>query len=104
VKVIKLVVLIVLSVCILSAGVMFAIYNTDRITLDFIFFKTPEASVGIWLVFSAIFGTLVGFFINGLTIWGLKTRLRSKSKRLEAANKRLEDAHSSSTELAQKPA
>ena len=103
-KFLKLLVLIVLCVCILGAGLMFALFNTDKITLNFIFFETPEASVGIWLVLSAIFGTLIGFFINSLTIWALKTRLRSKTKRLESANRQLDDLRASKTELKPKAA
>jgi uncharacterized integral membrane protein len=98
VKFLKLLVLIVLCVCILGAGLMFALFNTDKITLDFVFFKTPEASIGIWLVFAAIFGTLIGFFINSLTIWALKTRLRSKSRRLDVANRELDELRSPAKE------
>jgi len=78
-----------LCILILLIGLFFAINNTEKIALDFVFFNTFELSIGIWLVLSLAIGGIIGFSLNAVALVALKTRLRRARKKVEAADKEL---------------
>jgi len=85
---IKILVLL-LCLLILFVGVLFAINNTDKIALDFVFFKTFELSIGMWLVIAMAIGGVIGFLLNSVALIALKARLKRARKKSESADKEL---------------
>lgn len=83
---------ILLLVCVLVAlvGVMFTIHNTEKIAIDLVFLKLPEASLSLWLIAFFVLGGVSGFLLSGFAIVALKTRLMSSRRKVASTTKELE--------------
>lgn len=79
-----------LCLLLLFIGILFTIHNTDKVAIDLIFIKLPQASLSLWLMASFVCGGIVGVVLSSLAILALKTRLRTARRRATQAYRELE--------------
>lgn len=89
-RLLKLLLLVLLCLIILFVGILFTIHNTDKVSIDLVFVKLPQASLSLWLIAAFVCGGLLGVLLSSVAILGLKTRLRSARRRLSAAHRDLD--------------
>ena len=56
-------------------GAMFALENSQQLSVNFILFASPEISVGLWLVLFFSAGTLLGVFASSVIIANYRRKL-----------------------------
>ncbi|MGB0958586.1 MAG: LapA family protein [Litorivicinus sp.] len=79
--------LVVLSVLI---GVMLFLHNATMVSVDLIWFATPEAALAVWLMVFFALGLTLGVSISLVAYLWIRGRtwgLRRKVKRLEASQR-----------------
>jgi len=81
---------IVLGLIVIGVGILFTIHNTDRVSIDLVFFQLPEASLSLWLIATFVLGALCGILLSIVVILSLKTRLRSSQRKVMAFRKELD--------------
>lgn len=81
---------IVLGLIVIGVGILFTIHNTDRVSIDLVFFQLPEASLSLWLIATFVLGALCGILLSIVAILSLKTRLRSSQRKVMAFRKELD--------------
>ena len=56
-------------------GAMFALENSQQLSVNFILFVSPEISVGLWLVVFFSAGTLLGVIASSVIIANYRRKL-----------------------------
>ncbi|MGB2044863.1 MAG: lipopolysaccharide assembly protein LapA domain-containing protein [Porticoccaceae bacterium] len=56
-------------------GAMFALENSQQLSVNFILFTSPEISVGLWLVLFFSAGTLLGVLASSVIIANYRRKL-----------------------------
>lgn len=86
----KLLLLLVLCLIILFAGIMFTVYNTQKVSIDLVLFQLPQASLSLWLIAFFVVGGVLGTILSTIVIVSLKTKLSLARRKIDAANKELD--------------
>ncbi|MFW1677532.1 lipopolysaccharide assembly protein LapA domain-containing protein [Pontibacter sp. JAM-7] len=86
----KTLLVVLLGLCVVLAGILFTVNNTERVVVDLLFFQLPEASLSLWLIASFVVGGFLGAILSGLTIIALRTRLGSVRRRLNHTQQELD--------------
>ena len=53
----------------LAIGAIFAIYNDEQISVNFVFLQASHASIGFWLLLFMFVGVLLGIFSSSLMVF-----------------------------------
>lgn len=64
----------------LAIGAIFAVYNDESISVNFVFVQAAHASLGVWLLLFMFVGVLVGILSSSLMVFRYY-RILLKSKR-----------------------
>ena len=94
-RTIKLILTLVIGLAVLLIGVLFTIHNTDKVSIDLIWFKLPEASLSLWLIGFFVAGTLMGIILTSTRSLLLRARLSAlhrKQRQAEEKLRRIEQA------------
>jgi len=70
-----------LSCCYRSSGRLFAMENSQLISVNFILFSTPTISLGLWLLIFVASGTLLGIFASSVIIANYRRKLNRALKK-----------------------
>jgi putative membrane protein len=73
----------ILLFAIALVGALFALHNKQPISVDFIYFRGPEISLGLWLMLFLMFGALLGVVVSSLMIGSYRRKLGRFKKRDE---------------------
>lgn len=79
-----------LCLAVLLIGIMFTIHNTDKVTIDLVFFQLPEASLSVWLIATFVLGGFFGVLLSVMTVLMLRTRLGSARRKIASTQKELD--------------
>ena len=71
----------ILLFAIALVGALFALNNKQTIGVDFIYFKGPEISLGLWLMLFLMLGGLLGVVVSSLMIGSYRRKLGRFKKR-----------------------
>lgn len=74
---------VILLFAIALVGALFALHNKQPISVDFIYFRGPEISLGLWLMLFLMFGALLGVVVSSLMIGSYRRKLGRFKKRDE---------------------
>jgi putative membrane protein len=85
-----------LCLAVLLIGIMFTIHNTEKVTIDLVFFQLPEASLSLWLIATFVLGGFMGILLSVMSIILLRTRLGSARRRVDNKQKELDQLRVSS--------
>ena len=85
-----------LCLAVLLIGIMFTIHNTEKVTIDLVFFQLPEASLSLWLIATFVLGGFMGILLSVMSIVLLRTRLGSARRRVDNKQKELDQLRVSS--------
>lgn len=85
-----------LCLAVLLIGIMFTIHNTEKVTIDLVFFQLPEASLSLWLIATFVLGGFMGILLSVMSIILLRTRLGSARRRVDIKQKELDQLRVSS--------
>ncbi|MAA70249.1 MAG: hypothetical protein CL679_00825 [Bermanella sp.] len=79
-----------LALLIIGCGIVLNLRNGELVSLDFVFWQSPEISLGIVVVVSLLMGCILGMLIN--SVWLLRVTRKSQKlqKQLDQSIKRLE--------------
>ncbi|MGB1159519.1 MAG: lipopolysaccharide assembly protein LapA domain-containing protein [Porticoccaceae bacterium] len=61
-------------------GALFALRNSQPLSVDFILAHSPELSLGLWLILFLALGALLGLLTSSLMIAGYRRRLARLEK------------------------
>jgi putative membrane protein len=73
----------ILLFAIALVGALFALHNKQPLSVDFVYFRGPEISLGLWLMVFLMLGALLGIIFSSLVV-GTK---RTKSDRFQKRDK-----------------
>ena len=62
-------------------GAMFAMENSQQLSVNFILFNSPEISLGLWLIVFLSVGTLLGILASSLIIASYRRKLARATKK-----------------------
>ena len=62
-------------------GALFAHHNKQPTSVDFIYIRGPEISLGLWLMLFLMFGALVGVVVSSLLVGSYRRKLERFKKR-----------------------
>ena len=62
-------------------GALFAMENSQLISVNFILFSTPTISLGLWLLIFVASGTLLGIFVSSVIIANYRRKLNRALKK-----------------------
>ncbi|MEM5528342.1 LapA family protein [Gammaproteobacteria bacterium AS21] len=85
----KLLLLLVLCLIILFAGIMFTVYNTQKVSIDLVLVQLPQASLSLWLIAFFVAGGVLGTILSTIVIVSLKAKLSLSRRKVDAINKEL---------------
>ena len=68
-------------VAIALVGALFAMENSQLISVNFVVFTTPTASLGLWLLLFVAAGTLLGIVASSLIIANYRRKLNRALKK-----------------------
>ena len=71
----------ILVVAIALVGALFAMENSQLISVNFVVFTTPAASLGLWLLLFVAAGTLLGIVASSLIIANYRGKLNRALKK-----------------------
>ncbi|MGB0669607.1 MAG: lipopolysaccharide assembly protein LapA domain-containing protein [Porticoccaceae bacterium] len=71
----------ILVVAIALVGALFAMENSQLISVNFVVFTTPAASLGLWLLLFVAAGTLLGIVASSLIIANYRRKLNRALKK-----------------------
>ncbi len=57
-----------LCLAVLLLGILFTIHNTEKVSIDLVFFQLPEASVSVWLIATFVLGGFLGVLLSVMTV------------------------------------
>lgn len=86
----KKLILTLLALIVIGIGILFTIHNTQPVSIDLVFFTSPEASLSLWLIAVFVLGGVCGMLLSSLTLVALKTRLRSSRRKEQAFRQELD--------------
>lgn len=87
----------VLTLVLLLIGIMFAIHNTQPVALNFVFFSLPEFSVSFWLILSFFFGGVIGVALSVVMLLQMKARALQLKRKLNQLDSELAKLRQAST-------
>lgn len=73
----------ILLFAIALVGALFALHNKQVMSVDFIYFRGPEISLGLWLMLFLMFGALLGVVVSSLMVGSYRRKLGRFKKRDE---------------------
>lgn len=62
-------------------GALFAMENSQLISVNFILFSAPTISLGLWLLIFVASGTLLGIFVSSVIIANYRRKLNRALKK-----------------------
>ena len=68
-------------VAIALVGAMFAMENSQLVTVNFVVFSSPAISLGLWLLLFLATGTILGIITSSLIIGSYRRKLRRALKK-----------------------
>lgn len=68
---------------VVMVGALFALYNKQPTSVDFIYIRGPEISLGLWLMLFLMFGALLGVVVSSLMVGSYRRKLGRFKKRDE---------------------
>jgi|TARA_B110000285_G_scaffold38703_1_gene41988 uncharacterized integral membrane protein len=71
----------ILVVAIALMGALFAMENSQLVTVNFVVFSSPAISLGLWLLLFLATGTILGIITNSLIIGSYRRKLRRALKK-----------------------
>ena len=81
--------LIILVLALVLFAMLFTLNNQQAVALDFLVYRTPEASVALWLVLSLILGGIVGALAASFAVFRARHGRRKAEKQLHRSEKSL---------------
>ncbi|MCV6611604.1 MAG: LapA family protein [Amphritea sp.] len=93
---VKTLLVLILGIAFLYCGWTFAVLNTELVSINLFFFTLPEASLSVWLMAAFVVGGIAGVLISGLALMTLKLRLQNARRKINAANKELDQLRTGS--------
>ena len=73
----------VIMLVVAMAGAMFALHNNQILSVEFVFIRGPEMSLGLWLILFLAMGALLGIIVSGLMIGSCRRKLVRFKKGIE---------------------
>jgi len=58
----------VIMLVVAMVGAMFALHNDQPLSVDFVLMRSPEISLGLWLILFLAIGALLGIAASGLIV------------------------------------
>ncbi|CAI8287382.1 MAG: Lipopolysaccharide assembly protein A [SAR92 bacterium MED-G29] len=71
----------ILVVAIALMGALFAMENSQLVTVNFVVFSSPAISLGLWLLLFLATGTILGIITSSLIIGSYRRKLRRALKK-----------------------
>ena len=71
----------ILVVAIALMGALFAMENSQLVTVNFVVFSSPAISLGLWLLLFLATGTILGILTSTLIIGSYRRKLRRALKK-----------------------
>ena len=71
----------ILVVAIALMGALFAMENSQLVTVNFVVFSSPAISLGLWLLLFLATGTILGIITSSLIIGSFRRKLRRALKK-----------------------
>ena len=71
----------ILFVAIALMGALFAMENSQLVTVNFVVFSSPAISLGLWLLLFLATGTILGIITSSLIIGSYRRKLRRALKK-----------------------
>jgi uncharacterized integral membrane protein len=71
----------ILVVAIALMGALFAMENSQLVTVNFVVFSSPALSLGLWLLLFLATGTILGIITSSLIIGSYRRKLRRALKK-----------------------
>jgi putative membrane protein len=71
----------ILVVAIALMGALFAMENSQLVTVNFVVFSSPAISLGLWLLLFLATGTILGIITSSLIIGSYRRKLRRAMKK-----------------------
>ena len=71
----------ILVVAIALMGALFAMENSQLVTVNFVVFSSPAISLGLWLLLFLTTGTILGIITSSLIIGSYRRKLRRALKK-----------------------
>ena len=71
----------ILVIAVALVGAVFAMENSQPLTVSFILFNSPEISLGFWLLVFLSVGTLLGIFASSVIIASYRRKLARVTKK-----------------------
>lgn len=62
-------------------GALFAMENSQLVTVNFVVFSSPAISLGLWLLLFLATGTILGIITSSLIIGSYRSKLRRALKK-----------------------
>ena len=56
-------------------GALFALHNQQLLSVEFIYFRGPEMSLGLWLMLFLMIGALLGIVVSSLMVGRYRRKL-----------------------------
>ncbi len=75
---------------ILVLGIVISLRNPELVTVDFVWLRSPQLSLGLLLVITLFMGCLMGVFANVFWLWRVKSQRNKLKKELTSSHKRFE--------------
>lgn len=86
---VKYLLYLTLLIVFVAVVLIFCWRNEAAVSIDFVLFQGPSLGVGVWIVASFLFGSVLGWFA-ALPQWlGLKLVNKQRTKQLESKQKEL---------------
>lgn len=85
-RLLKSLVLIALVLISVFVGIILFLHNSTIVSVDLIWFSTPEAALAVWLMVFFVLGLTLGVSVSVVAYLWIRTRtwgLRRKVKKLE---------------------
>ena len=70
-----------LLLAIAAVGALFALENSQQVTVDFILFQSAALSLGLWLMIFLVVGCLLGLLASSVLITYYRRKLARAGKR-----------------------
>ena len=70
-----------LLLAIAAIGALFALENSQQVTVDFILFHSTSLSLGLWLIIFLLVGCLLGLLASSVLITYYRRKLARAAKR-----------------------
>ena len=71
----------ILVVAIALMGALFAMENSQLVTVNFVVFSSPAISLGLWLLLFLATGTILGIITSSLIIGSYRRKIRRALKK-----------------------